>query len=133
MNNILTTEEKINLIRWISSSENKEELAKRYDSVAESWDSNTSGYLTPQQIIKKFTLYLQNDAKILDAGCGTGIIGQLLSEQGYENIQGCDLSEGMLKEANNKGYYRKLSQQELGRSLTFLDNSFNAIVYQEFF
>ena len=46
--------------------------------------------------------------KILDIGCGTGIIGSLLSKRGYTNIHGLDLSEDMLEKAEEKKVYNKL-------------------------
>ncbi len=46
--------------------------------------------------------------KILDIGCGTGIIGSLLSKRGYTNIHGLDLSEKMLEKAEEKKVYNKL-------------------------
>lgn len=128
MQHPLSNEEKIKTMQWIASSENNEELAERYDSIAETWDDNTSDYLTPQNIASRFTAYVQNNAKILDAGCGTGIIGELLSKQGYNNIEGFDLSAGMLKKAANKGYYIALSRQALGEPLTFPDNNFDAVI-----
>lgn len=36
------------------------------------------------------------DAKILDAGCGTGNMAQVLHQMGYRNIEGLDPSAGML-------------------------------------
>lgn len=35
------------------------------------------------------------DARILDAGCGTGNMAQLLHQVGYRNIEGLDPSSGM--------------------------------------
>ena len=45
--------------------------------------------------------------KILDLGCGTGIIGSLLAKHGYTNIQGLDLSEKMMEKAEEKKVYNK--------------------------
>jgi ubiquinone/menaquinone biosynthesis C-methylase UbiE len=45
--------------------------------------------------------------KILDLGCGTGIIGSLLAKHGYTNIEGLDLSEKMMEKAEEKKVYNK--------------------------
>ncbi|PON20085.1 hypothetical protein TGAM01_v211036 [Trichoderma gamsii] len=50
---------------------------------------------------------------ILDAGCGTGLVGQALSLAGAKIIDGLDLSSAMLKIANETGVYRSLSQADL--------------------
>ena len=39
--------------------------------------------------------------KVLDVGCGTGVVALLLSEMGHD-VNGVDISEGMLKKANEK-------------------------------
>ena len=42
---------------------------------------------------------------IMDAGCGTGRVGKILSHAGYRNIHGCDLSLDMVKLAMETGAY----------------------------
>lgn len=46
--------------------------------------------------------------KILDAGAGTGIIGEMLARQGYKNIDGLDISQKMLDIAEKKNIYKRL-------------------------
>lgn len=50
---------------------------------------------------------------ILDAGCGTGLVGQALARAGAKAIDGLDLSPAMLKVANETGVYRNLYQADL--------------------
>ena len=46
---------------------------------------------------------------MLDLGCGTGLLGQILEEKyGFENMVGLDLSEEMLAKAREKGIYKRL-------------------------
>ena len=47
------------------------------------------------------------DIKILDAGAGTGIIGEMLVQQGYSNIDALDISEEMLNLAKKKNIYKR--------------------------
>lgn len=71
----------------------------------------------------------QKDAIILDAGAGTGMVGEALAELGYTQIVGVDLSEEMLEIAQKKQVYRNLYQGNLEDSLNFLEQgSFNAII-----
>lgn len=67
------------------------------------------------------------DVPILDAGAGTGILGEILTALGFTSIYGLDASEGMLKTANLKQRYAELSQQFLGETLTY-DSDFFAMV-----
>ena len=60
--------------------------------------------------------YIPNvDAAVLDAGCGTGNMAQLLHLIGYRNIVGVDASEGMLAAAAVQGLLRRAPQDDLGR------------------
>jgi SAM-dependent methyltransferase len=61
--------------------------------------------------------YAAVQARILDAGCGTGLAGQILAARGYRNVEGLDLSAGMLREAGKKARYAALHQQTLGEPL----------------
>ena len=47
------------------------------------------------------------DIKILDAGAGTGIIGEMLVQQGYTNVDALDISEEMLNLAKKKNIYKR--------------------------
>ena len=52
--------------------------------------------------------HVNKDIKILDAGAGTGIIGEMLVKQGYTNIDGLDISQNMLDIAEKKKVYKRL-------------------------
>ena len=44
----------------------------------------------------------------LDAGCGTGFVGEALANLGYEQIDGFDLSDVMAQKATATGSYREV-------------------------
>ncbi len=46
--------------------------------------------------------------RIMDAGCGTGLLARVLGEAGYTNIDGFDLSPEMVDIARQTGLYRHL-------------------------
>lgn len=50
-----------------------------------------------------------SDLKILDAGCGTGLVGQQLRQRGFTNIDGFDLSPDMADVARRSGAYREVA------------------------
>lgn len=68
------------------------------------------------------------DAKILDAGCGTGNMAQVLQQMGYRNIDGLDPSSGMLAVARNKQIYQRLHQLYLDSQIDLPDASYDAVV-----
>lgn len=68
------------------------------------------------------------DARILDAGCGTGNMAQILHYMGYSNIDGLDPSAGMLKVAGDKQIYQSLHQLYLGSEVGLPDASYDAVV-----
>lgn len=48
------------------------------------------------------------DAPVMDAGCGTGLVGARLWADGYRVIDGVDLSPAMMEQAAERGCYRML-------------------------
>ena len=60
---------------------------------------------------------------ILDAGCGTGLVGESLSIFGYRELIGLDLSQEMLAAAESRGVYRRLFTQELGKPIDLESDS----------
>ena len=124
-------EEKDNLIQWIYASKNEEELEERYDVWAKSYEADLDkdfGWYGPIRAVESFIRYVEKDARVLDAGAGTGLVGKLLSEAGFTNIVGMDLSLGMLEEARNKGVYTQLDQMTMGETLGYETDSFDAVV-----
>jgi len=67
-------------------------------------------------------------ARILDAGCGTGNMAQILYQMGYSRIEGLDPSTGMLAIAGNKHIYHRLHQLCLDSSIDLPAASFDAVV-----
>ena len=68
------------------------------------------------------------DSLILDAGCGTGNMAQVLNQMGYRNIEGLDPSTGMLAMAKHKDIYRELYSLFLTDSIDLEDNKYDAVV-----
>ena len=68
------------------------------------------------------------DARLLDGGCGTGNMAQVLHGIGYTNIVGIDASPGMLAAAQSKNCYAELHKMLLGASIDLPAGSFDAIV-----
>ena len=68
------------------------------------------------------------DGPVLDAGAGSGLMGEVLAPLGYGELVGIDISREMLELARRKGVYKDLHQMELGGRLDFPDDAFVAVV-----
>lgn len=83
------------------------------------------GYTHPAMVAAMTARHVDpTDEAVLDAGAGTGVLGEILRALGYPNLYGLDASEGMLEIAGLKKHYRELSHQFLGQPLSYQDNYF---------
>lgn len=81
-----------------------EDWAKNYNI-----DTTSTGYSGPVIGAKLLSQYLpSNNSKLLDAGCGTGLVGIQLRQLGYGRIDGFDLSESMAEQALASGAYQQV-------------------------
>jgi predicted TPR repeat methyltransferase len=71
--------------------------------------------VTAEQLTRQMKEFgYTDDARILDLGCGTGLVGDELVKRGYKNIDGVDLMSEMLEVAKAKGIYGLLQQGSMG-------------------
>ncbi|NEO28974.1 MAG: class I SAM-dependent methyltransferase [Symploca sp. SIO3C6] len=123
--------DKSHWLEKVKSAQNNQELSNIYDHWSQEYDESvlSFGYNPPAVISGLVGRFIQStDANILDAGVGTGMVGELLSILGYTNLVGIDLSLGMLERARKKQVYQDLRQMVLGQPLDFTDNAFDAVV-----
>lgn len=98
-----------------------------YDNWSKEYEAHMRGvgYTHPTMTAAMFTRYQPaGDTPVLDAGAGTGILGEILPALGYPNIDGFDASAGMLALAAKKDLYRDLKFGLLGERLDYEDNSY---------
>ena len=106
--------------QWVYAAKNNRELEERYDEWAGEYDRDLREefeWIAPRATVALFGNYVAPSAKILDAGVGTGLVGECLIEADYHDLHGIDLSLGMLDAARSKAIYRELRQMTLGRVL----------------
>ncbi len=102
---------KENFFESAYSLKSAEETREMYDRWSQVYDQDLSKgeYQQPVRCAEALHAQVQNKAlNILDVGCGTGLSGLALKELGYQHIDGCDLSEGMLDKADNLNIYKRL-------------------------
>ena len=115
----------------IYAATSADEVARKYDAWAKNYDTEMSslGYRHPTICLALLCRHLPREAApILDAGAGTGLIGEWLKIVGYSAAEALDLSEGMLDVARSKGVYRRLHRAAMGQELPLESDSFAGAV-----
>ena len=119
-------------LKTVYSETSSSKLNKHYKNWANLYDTDMSswGYAYPLQLNKILTnkLKLKKTIKILDAGCGTGYVAEVLSKLNYKNITGIDFSEEMLTIARSKKIYKKLMCQSLNEKIELRSKQFELII-----
>ncbi|XXJ19105.1 class I SAM-dependent DNA methyltransferase [Desulfovibrio caledoniensis] len=120
--------------KWVATYEatTPEQLVDAYRCWADEYDRDTCqgmGYVGPGVAANLLDRYLESpESKVLDAGCGTGLVGQAMSELGYSRIEAMDFSRDMLKVAEAKDVYGDIHHADMNRRLAFDDNSYDATI-----
>ena len=98
-------------------------IKNKYDQDMIDWD-----YTGPKETVATFTKYAKDkNIKILDAGCGTGLVGIELKKYNYLNIDGMDLSKKLL-DLVPQGYYQNLDQVDLNKPIKVKNDTYDAIM-----
>jgi SAM-dependent methyltransferase len=103
--------------------------AERYDAWAGTYDkgfARAMGYVAPRRIAEVFAARAgAEDAPVLDVGAGTGLVAEALPGR---EIDGIDISEGMLARAGEKGLYGRRIVADLTQPLALGDAGYGGIV-----
>ena len=124
----MSEDRKVRLER-VYRAKSADDLAESYDDWAAHYDEDllSYGYRLPAIAAGLLGRYAPpGSGSVLDAGCGTGLIGEVLSLLGYGGLTGIDLSEGMLAAARAKAAYSELAQMRLGGPLALPSDHFAA-------
>ncbi|GFO19647.1 Williams-Beuren syndrome chromosomal region 27 protein [Plakobranchus ocellatus] len=113
----------------VKTTEIYDELAEKYNEIVRGFQ-----YKAPRRVVETLASLIgdRNRAgmKIMDLGCGTGLVGEALYAAGFTQLDGVDPSQGMLDVARSKGIYGELVCAYVGvgnEKLSFPDNSYDAL------
>ena len=126
------TKNMISTIYDTLNASNLDELEDIYKNWASDYEYDViqlAGYvghlITSDLLLKNLK---NNNARILDAGCGTGLVGEILFKNNFKNIEGIDFSKEMLSKAINKKVYQSLKLVDLTKKLDYKDSVFDAVI-----
>ena len=98
-----------------------DETLKLYADWAETYDQTMLeglAYRSPQQIAKLAAMYEpRRDVRVLDVGCGTGLLANNLRAQGFNRVDGLDYSGPMLAVAQREGRIDEAFLRDLNERL----------------
>jgi predicted TPR repeat methyltransferase len=115
----------------VYAARTSEEAARLYDDWAERYEGDmaAAGYRHPSIGAALIARHLPRGAQpVLDAGAGTGLLGDWLAILGYPHVEALDVSQGMLAVARRKGAYKAFHQLALGGALPFGDGHFAGVI-----
>lgn len=116
----------------VYTAKNHEELMEAYKGWAGDYEADTVGQFGyVAHVVSADALHKAlNDtaAYVLDAGCGTGLVGEELARKGYTRMDALDYSREMLDEAERKKIYRRHIQADLSKPLAMEDDRYDAVV-----
>lgn len=101
-----------------------------YSDWAKTYDAEIieNGYASPQRCADALAQFSNNKSvKLLDIGCGTGLSGEILSNTGFSNIDGCDINPDMLNIAKSRGVYQTLWLSDVEKPFPFEIGKYQAI------
>lgn len=119
------------------SYSNNKELAMYYNDSAKDYDAfvDSVGYVLPKLVAKKAIEYIRPSDKILDIGCGTGILGiELNSLKEGLSIHGIDISSSMIiyafekRKESGERHYEKFFHADISTESDLLDGGYSFMV-----
>jgi len=113
----------------LSKSKNDDEVLGIYKDWALLYDKDNDdllGTVSQPNTVQIFHEYVKDcKLKIIDVGCGTGLVGLELQNLGFSNFDGIDISQEMIDIAQGRGY-SSLFLGNLNKSLPITSNSYDA-------
>ena len=103
-----------------------------YDRWAETYDVDVAGptgddYPLPGIVADVVARLADPTTDVLDAACGTGLVGAALAGHGFTSVDGLDLSPRMLARARARHVYHDLGPADLSQRLPGAGDKFGVV------
>lgn len=109
-----------------------EDAKRLYGDWAKSYDAELearNAYSGPREAAAVLARHVTDKtARIIDIGCGTGLVGRYLAGHGLTTVDGLDLVPEMLTEAGKKGVYGRLIEADLLQGAPLADDAYDAAI-----
>ncbi len=113
----------------VTSSEDVHDLYRDWCKTYDQHLQDGLGYVAPSLLSAKLAeRIVDHKTKILDVGCGTGLVGVQLAKLGFVDVDGLDFSQDMIEAARKKRVYRNLIAADLNAHLKLPDESYGAMI-----
>ena len=113
----------------LKDAKNDNRLMEVYRDWAKKYDYDNDNVLgtvsQPKSVSLLSTRLKDKTAKIIDVGCGTGLVGEKLKAKDFIYFDGLDISKDMLSIAKSRGY-RNLFLGSLNKQLPVFDDAYDA-------
>ena len=108
------------------------EARELYDAWAATYDADLAGpggddYPLPGVVADVVARLDNSTADVLDAACGTGLVGEALARRGFTSVDGLDLSPRMLAHARARHVYHDLGPADLTQRLPGAGDKFGVV------
>ncbi|XP_013386216.1 methyltransferase-like protein 27 [Lingula anatina] len=119
--------------RVLDKNASNQDIVEAYNDWAQIYDDSVKSlnYECPSVAAEEMKKLFQEkqDALILDAAAGTGLVGSELKKCGFHNLDALDASEEMLEIAKKKKLYKNVVCDFLGPNrLDIPDDTYDAVV-----
>lgn len=115
----------------VEGSTDAVEVAGRYDRWAGTYDDDLRSwsYRAPAVVADLLVTRMPSADSVLDAGCGTGLVGHALRVAGFAGeVHGIDISGASLRIAEETGAYTTLARADLQQPIDLAADAVDAVV-----
>ena len=111
----------------VRTPDDSRRLYAKWASTYEQSFVKAHGYAYHEHVARIFAAADRPVGRVLDVGCGTGVVGVVLRRNGVGEIDGVDISPEMLAEAARKDVYRELIVADLTVGLEIASDTYAGV------
>lgn len=118
-------------VDWVIRAPDNAEMRRRYDVWAARYDADIGtieDYVGPFETVRVVKQHFDASALLMDAGAGTGLVGEALKREGFGRLVAVDYAPRMLAIARSKNIYSQIHECDLGQPTGFGADTFDGVV-----